>query len=945
MKNKIALYKIFSCCCILAFSGEVVAQTADSIRLLKPAAEKYIGFAKQKTNIVTGSITTITGTDTRKAFTNNITNTLYGRLPGLTMLQGGNEPGANNATPFIRGANTFGFNGAPLVIIDGFLGDYSQLVPEEIEEISVLKDASATAVYGMRGANGVLLITTKRGKVQPLAVNFNAQYGIQGASALPKFLNSFDYARLYNEALTNDEKPAFYTQANLDAYQNGSDPVFHPNVNWYDEVLRKTAPLANYNLNFSGGNNTVKFFAMLNALSSEGLYKKFGDDFDESSNATYNRYNFRANVEVALTKRLSSQINIGGSVDDKKNPGDLSTGGNFSLLDVLAPNAFPVFNPNRSFGGNQTYSGNPLANLTSTGFSTSNATSLQSSLRLTEQLDMITKGLSTSVAVSFNSFYQAASNKRKTYERFSISKNLLGDTVYSRPFGAKTSLSPTEVVLSQFRNYAVQASLDYDRVKGVHGLSGLLLFNTDNNIIDKQVPNTDPANQALPYKSNGVSTRLTYTNKEKYIAEFSGSYMGTENFNAGNRYGFFPAASLGWVVSKENFLNNSKLIDFLKLRVSYGIVGNENIGGQRFAFAQRYPFIASYNFGTGNNTVGALGEGRRLNPDVTWEKEKKANIGLEVNMVKRIAIVLDVFKNERYDILSSSNSTIPLFLGFNGLPDLNVGKTSTKGFELSIRYSNDEKKPLQFFAEAFSAYAKNNIDFNNEPQQPNTNLYRTGYAIGQPFGLQALGLFQTTAEIAASAVPLGIAIKPGDIKYRDFGGPNGVPDGIIDGNDATAIGKTSIPEWTFGLNTGMSYKGFDVNLIFQGVAGVSQYLGGSRFYAFQNNGQVTEAALDRWTPTNTGAKYPKLSIEGNQNNYRFSSFWQRDASFIKLRVAEVGYTFSNKLLKSIRLSQARFFVNGTNLFTLDRVEEGDVDALYGYPQIRTVSIGLKVQLK
>jgi len=947
MKLTTAFYKILPAIALLAFANTVNAQNGDtdSITVIIATPEKYIGFGKQKESKITSAISTIKGTAFRNGFTNNIGNSLYGRLPGLTVNQGGNEPGANSANLYIRGANTFGFSAAPLVIIDGFLSDYSELVPEEIEELSVLKDAAATAIYGMRGANGVLLITTKQGKVQPLAVNFNAQYGFQNATSLPNFLNAYDYARLYNEALVNDGRPALYTQTDLDLYQNGSDPTFHPNVNWYNQVLRNTTPLSNYNLNFKGGNNTVRFFAMLNALTSDGLYKKFGDENPESSNSIYSRYNFRANVDVSLNKRLTAQLNIGGSIEQKKNPGDLYAGSNLSLIDRIAPNAFPAYNPNGSFGGNSTYTGNPLANLLTTGFSTSNGTTLQSSLRMTQLLDFITPGLSTGVAVSFNNYFLGGSNKRRGYQRFSVAKGVLGDTVYTA-FGQKTSLTPEEPVLSQYRNYAVQGSLNYDKAVGKSLFSGMLIYNTDNFTINRGYPNTDVANQNFPYKTNSLGTRLTYANNEKYIVEFSASYMGAESFPKGSRNGFFPAASLGWVASNESFLNESKLIDFLKLRVSYGLVGNENIGGQRFAFAQRYPPGASYYLGTGNIAVGSLGEGRRVNSGVTWEKEKKANIGIELNLAKKIAIVLDVFKNNRYDILASANGTLPLFLGFNGLPDLNIGKASNKGFEFSVKYNNDTKRPFQFFAETFVAYATSKIEFNGEPLQPNTNLYKTGFAIGQPFGLEAIGLFQSDAEIAASPKPIGITIKPGDIKYRDIGGPTGVPDGIIDGNDATAIGKTSIPEWNFGFNTGVNYKGFDVNLVFQGVTGVTQYLSGSRYHAFQNNGQINEMALNRWTVQTAGsATYPRLSADNNLNNYRFSSFWQQDGSFVKLRVAEIGYSFSDKLLKSIRLAQARVFLNATNLFTLDKIKEGDAEALYGYPQIRTISLGIKLNLQ
>ncbi len=949
----------------LVQTSHAQTERPDSVTLLNyEKGEKFIGYGKQQEQIITSAISTRKGTDLRKGFTNNISNTFYGRLAGLTNNQGGNEPGANSSAPYIRGVNTFGFSQVPVVMIDGFLGDYSQLVPEEIEEISILKDASALAVYGMRGANGVILITTKKGKAQPLSVDFSAQYGYQQATALPRFLNAYNYAGLYNEALANDGKTPLYSQADLDAYRTGTDPVFHPNVDWYKQIFRNKAPLSNYNLSFTGGNNNVRFFTTLNVLTSDGLYKNFGDDFSESSNATYNRYNFRTNVDVTLNKSLTAQLNIGGSVEEKRNPGDLYTSNTLALVDRLAPNAFPVYYPSgfpaniytaggvalsapiaipsgvsNGYGGTNSFA-NPVGNLTTTGFSTSNATTLQSSLRLTQDLNFITKGLSLSAAISFNNYYVGGSNKRKTYQRYFFGKNAAGDSSIAS-FGQGTSLSPEELVLSQFRNYAIQGSLNYNRNFGNNSLSAMLLLNSDNFDINRNYPNTDDANQAFPYKANSAASRITYVHNQKYIAEFSGGYMGTEGFAKGNRYGFFPAGSLGWIASNESFLKNNSLISFLKLRVSYGLTGNENIGGQRFAFSQRYPYSASYYLGTSASAVTSIGEGRRANPNLTCEKEKKANIGLDMKIGKAFGLVIDIFKNNRYDILASSNGTLPQFLGFNGYPDLNIGKATNRGYEITVSYHSNAKKAVQVFAEAMVSYAKNKIVYNGEPVNPNPNLYKTGYAIGQPFGLQALGLFQSDAEIAASPVPIGVTIKPGDIKYRDVNG-----DGLIDGNDATAIGKTAIPEYTAGLHTGLRYKGLDVDFIFQGIAGISQYLGGSRYYAFQNNGQIAEMALGRWTPqTAATATYPRLSSEtSNQNNYRFSSYWQRDGSFIKLRSAEIGYTFSVKTLKRLHLSGTRLFINGTNLFTWDKIKEGDADALYGYPQLRTLSVGLKLHL-
>lgn len=925
---------------VMAMAPALAQKPGDSVEVVNlNRREINIGFARQDARFTTSAVSTIKGAELRPAFTNNISNTLYGRLAGLFVNQAGNEPGANNATLYVRGQSTYGFSTTPLIVIDGFLADYTQLVPQEIEEISLLKDAAATAIYGLRGANGVLLVTTKKGRSTPLAVSFEAQYGVQEPTALPKYLDAFNYASLYNEALVNDGRPALYSQADLDAYRHGSDPLFHPNVDWYSEVLRRRAPFGNYNLNFSGGNNSVKYFVLLNALTSQGLFKNFGNDIAESSNAGYSRYNFRANVDVSLSKVLSAQLILGGSVEEKKNPADLYANNTLNLLDQLAPNAFPVRNPDGSYGGSSAFA-NPLGNLESSGFSTFSGRTIQSSFRLSQDWSILTPGLTSSVAVSFNNYYVGESSKRKTYQRFAASKNA-GDTVYTA-FGQKTSLVAAETINNQWRNYAVQAQVAYDRTFGANGFNALLLFNADNYNINRNLPNTNAANQGLPYKTNGGGARLTYVRSEKYIAEFTAGYQGAENFPTHNRYGFFPAGSLGWILSNERFLDNNKTINFLKLRGSYGLTGNENIGGQRFSFIQQYPFGASYYFGTSNTSVGSYVEGRRANTGVTWEKETKANIGIEARLFNHLSLVADYFSGNRYDILSSSAGTIPQYLGYT-LPDVNIGEVNNKGFEVTLGYENATTNAFRFSSQAIVSHAKNIINYNGEVLQINPNLYRTGTSIDQPFGLRALGLFQSDAEAQAGPSPLGVEVRAGDVKYQDIGGPNGVPDGIIDGNDVQAIGYSALPQWTAGWHTAASYKGFDIDLNIQAVTNVSQYLGGSRYNAFVNNGKVGEAWLDRWTPQNTGAAYPRLSID-NQNNYRFSSFWQRDGSFIKLRSAEVGYTVQPQVLKRFHLTAARFFVSGTNLFSLDHIEHGDPEALYGYPSLRTYSVGLRLHL-
>ncbi|MCF2446741.1 TonB-dependent receptor [Dyadobacter sp. CY345] len=959
---------IFKTCILLSpflVTGSLRAQrsgAADTVVIAQKPNEVSIGFGKQPANLVTSAISTVQGTELEKNFTLNLGNTLFGRLPGLTVAQGGSEPGASTPSLLVRGINTLGgASSAPLYVIDGFISNgngpsnaFMQLMPEEIESISVLKDASATAVYGARAANGVILITTKAGQNGPLKVSFTTKQGFNQAQYLPKFLNSYNYASLYNEALRNDELTERYTQADLDAYQNGSDPYFHPDVNWYDQVLRKTAPVSGYNLNFSGGDNYVRYFVMLNALNSQGLFKNFGDQNDESSNSKYSKYNFRTNLDVNLTSRLSAEFKIAGSVEQTINPNNYTTGGTFNLLASLPPNAFPVYNPNGSYGGNSLYA-NPVGNMLSTGFYRNNSRTILSSLKLTEQLDMLIKGLSVSGAVSINNYFESGSQKSKQYPRFAISKNAAGETVYGPAIGQLTSLSGSEVTLDQYRNLIFQAFLDYKRVFGKSNISGMLMFNSDNVTLfgSTAEPTVPSANSTDAYKHNAASGRVTYAFDNKYIAEFSASYMGSESFPPGKRYGFFPAASVGWVASNEGFVKNSNVIDYLKFRASYGLIGNDIISG--LGLSSRYAYTptfggAGYFFGTGNNAVGGFAENSIANPNLTWEKEKVLNAGVDLTLFKNLDLTVDYFKRDRYDILVASNSTMPQFTGII-TPNLNQGKTQSSGFELGLRYNSKKEAALTYFVEGNVSYFKNKVVFNAEAFQFNQQLYFTGRRINQPIGLKAIGFYseQDIADrlIDPKNVPgvLTEVIRAGDIKYQDVGGADGNPDGVIDANDRVAIGNPSLPNFTAGLHGGLNYKGFDLDLVFQGVTGNTVYLGGNYFHAFQANGQIAPIAEGRWTPETAGsASYPRLSSKDNLNNYQFSSFWQRDGSFIKLRSAEVGYMLPTPVSDKLRLKTIRVFANGTNLFSWDKVPYGDPESLSGYPVTRTITAGFRIQL-
>ena len=948
---------------LLAQQGKYgLALPTDTVKVFNQQNIKNIGYGKQSANHITSAISTVNGEEIEKNFSLNLGNTLYGRLAGLTVTQGGAEPGAASPNIYVRGINTLGgANNSPLYVIDGYISNgtgtanaFMQLLPEEIASISVLKDASATAIYGARGANGVILVTTKTGKEGPLKISFTMKQGFNQAQYIPKFLNSYNYAALYNEALTNDGLAPRYTSADLEAYQNGSDPYFHPNVNWYNEVLRPTAAVSSYDLTFNGGDKFVRYFVMLNAINSQGLFKKYGDMNEESSNSSYSKYNFRTNLDITLSNRLSAEFRIAGAIEESSNPNNYTTGGTFSLLNSLPPNAFPVYNPNGTFGGNALYS-NPVANLLSTGLYKNNTRTILSSLKLTEELDMITKGLSISASASINNYFESGSRKTKQYPRYSISKGVAGDTLYSPAIGQLTTLSGAEETLDQYRSIVVQAFLNYKRTFGKSDIASMLMVNADNITLFGPTGDisTPTANSTDAYKHNSAAGRFTYAFDNRYIAEFSFGYMGTDIFAPGNRYGFFPAGSIGWVLSNEKFLKTNANINYLKLRASYGLSGNDIIAGQ--GLSTRYAYTGTfggggYFFGTGNTAVGGYAENVIANSNITWEKEKTQNIGIDASIFKNLDLSFDVFNRDRYDILVASNSTTPLFLGIS-TQNLNQGKANNKGFDFSLRYHNSTKKDLQFFVETNFSYSKSKVIFNAEALQLNTQLYSTGQAIGQPIGLKAIG-FYTQEDIAKrlldpKSVPgvLTEVIKAGDIKYQDIGGPEGKPDGVIDGNDRLPIGNTGLPYLTAGLHTGLKYKNFDVDIVFQGSTGSTVYLGGNTFQAFQSNGQVAPIALNRWTPeTAETADYPRLSSKDNLNNYQFSTFWQRDGSFIKVRSAEIGYVLPAKISNKVGLSKTRFFVNGTNLFSWDKIQYGDPESLTGYPVTRTLTLGFKIQL-
>ncbi len=904
--------------------------------------ESLFGLIQQ--SHLSSSRSTVKGEKLRKSFTQNVLNTLYGELPGLTVMQGSGEPGSDSPTLTARGIGTFSATSRSdrkvLVIVDGFESTMDYLNVEEIESVSLLKDAAATAIYGMKAANGVLLVTTKRGKVQPLEINFNFQLGLNTPQRMPKILDSYGYATLYNEARANDGLTPYYDEKALEAYRTGSNPYLYPNVDWTKEVLKNTSFVQNYDLNFRGGNNVMRYFALVNISDNRGFFKDTDHKQDKNANSHFTSYNFRANIDVDITDELSAYMRMGAAIQNQVGP----AAGAWSMYNKIAntpPNAFPVYNPNGSYGGNATYS-NPVGDLLETGLNSYNSRNVQMQLRLRYDLSALTKGLSAHGGVAFNNYFIGYRNKSRKYQYFSLEGLDDGSFQYN-PHSEETNMTINENSNDQWRNTSANAGLTLSSVYGgKHAVDATAEWFVDEitNFNDLN-SNTSLKDREFPYKYIGGRGHVSYTYDDRYTADFAASYMGTDLYASGHRFGWFPAGSLGWTASNEKFLKENKVISYLKLRTSYGLVGNAAVmGNKRYAYLADYGYTEGYYKGTTNASQSGIAEGSVANPNLTWEKEKRFNIGFDATMFDKLGISFDYFLHKRSDILTSPSGEIPAMFGIS-YTAMNLGKTTNKGFEAQARYADKLKNGFEYYAQFNGWYAKDRIDYEAEEPRAYPNLVRTGHGIDQGFGLKAIGLFHDQADIDNSPVQTFGDVKPGDIKYLDVNGDN-----QIDNQDVTAIGNTSLPRFSGSLVLGAKYKGFDAETMLYGVAGRTVYLSGNTYWAFMNQYSAPISAEDRWTEDNPNASYPRLSTMANPNNTQFSSFWQHDGSFLKIRYLEIGYTLPERIANKILMKNVRVFLNGTNLFRLcgmTGMKNADPEGLSGMPAMRTYSLGFQLK--
>jgi TonB-linked SusC/RagA family outer membrane protein len=895
-------------------------------------AENDSTTVKQDRERSTFSLSTVSGEDLRKSQVSTLNNTFFGRFPGMTVIQTDGEPGYDDATIYLRGQHSMR-NNSILYLVDGFeVSNINQVSPEEIESVTYLKDAAALAVYGISGANGALLVTTKRGRnTGKVNISLKARYGVQAPTYLPQFEGSYNYARYYNEALLNDGLSPLYTDKDLEGYRNGSDPYRYPDVNWYDEVLKNTSQIQDYTLSLSGGNNYSRYYVMGGFMGSDGLYNH--TDQKNNSNINFRRINFRANVDIDVTKRMSIALNLGGRIEDRMFP-NMATATFWQSMATYAPNLYSVRTPSGQITGTANYPDNPVGSLLEEGYGSRHTRDVQAAVTVREKLDFITDGLSLFASISANSNYQNGYNKTKTYSYHEPVKTVSSqgnDSLYYIPRGADSDLTVSTGNDAEQDRMAVQAGVEYKRTFDTHDLDLLLMYAQEK---------YSTYGEQSPYAKQNFLGRVGYAYQQKYLAEFSFSYSGTDNYRKGHRFGFFPALSLGWVISGEKFLSDNRTVNFLKLRGSAGLLGNNN-GADRFAYNQYWGPSSSqgYYFGTGVTYYEALVQLAIANPDLTWEKSQLYDIGVESELFnRRLSLAADLFYENRNDILVNVTNTLPGISGINFSSMRNKGKASNKGFELSARY-RDRAGDFGYFAGVSYSFARNKIVESYETPHREEARYTQGRPIGQRFGLEATGFFRDNTDIENSPVHTFYPVRPGDLKYKDQNG-----DGFIDANDEVAIGNPSVPEITFAANIGASWKNFDVELLFDGNTNRSIYLNGYMFLPFVSNYGISSwAAERRWTPeSHENAAAPRLTTQSNANNYRSSDFWVRNISLLRLRNAEVGYNFSGKVLHKVKIEKVRVYLSALNVFTLSNLD-ADVDPetlSVGYPTLRTYSAGI-----
>ncbi len=894
-----------------------------------------VGFGKQKKQSLVSSVATVSG-DALRAPTRSLSNNLAGQLPGLIAVQRSGMPGYDDAEFWIRGTSSFAGGTSPLVLVDGIPRSLNNIDPDEIETFSLLKDAAATAVYGAEGANGVILITSKRGKAQKTAISYRGEYSYSHPTRVPEMAGSFDYLRLYNEALRNDGQPPMFSDELLERYRSNADPDLYPSVNWYDVLLRDHTYNTRHNLNFRGGGDRTKFFVNAGYFNESGLFIN-SPDYDNNSN--FSRYNLRSNIDMDVTNTTTLRIDLAGQYSKVNRPYNESVN-LFERFSRIPPHLFPAIYSDGTFAAHpsQDYNKvNPYNQLTQYGYRKEWRSSIQSRIDLEQKLNFITKGLKARGTVSFDAYSVFSMYRYKVPKTFvATGRDENGNLIYTRKSNKTAIGEPVESNSAEKKIY-LEAAINYDRVfNDKHDVSAMLLT------YQKE---TQQHNQALAYRKQAYVGRATYNYKKIYSMEANFGITGSEQFAEGNRFGFFPAVGIAYNITNEPFYPEEwkKWVSSLKLRASIGRTGNDDAGSSRFLYRPQFGNYGSYPIGIGTsgstNSLTGLTETRFESPTIGWEIENKRNYGVDITLFKnKVQITADYFNNDRYNILLQRR-TIVNVAGYYANPWQNFGRVQNRGIDGSVIVNQNLASDLTLSFRGNFTFARNKITEYDEIKQVHPWMELTGkrlngindvYIAERLFSDEDFNIYTNPSGVISYQLKDGMAPseqmafpKPGDIKYKDLNG-----DGIVNTFDRIKdAAMPTVPEFIYGLGTSLKYKGAFVSVFFQGAANVSTNLNNKAnalmpFHWGILESNVRKEVLDsRWTAENPRQDvfFPRLQIANMSNTNTASTWWVKDASFVRLKNVEFGYNFNFRKRSSSKIKALRLYAMGQNIALWDKV--------------------------
>jgi TonB-linked SusC/RagA family outer membrane protein len=925
------------------FQGQVDLMVVLEERASELSEITIVAYGAQKKESVVGAIETIRPEALAITSKKNISNTLAGKLPGIIAVTRSGEPGYDQSNFWIRGLSSFSGNTTPLVLVDGVQRSLDDMDIMEVESFSVLKDAAASAMYGVRGANGVILINTRRGKVQKPEVYAKVEHAFTAPTQLPKFIGAADHMQLLNDLAIEENKTLYYDPQAIAYTRSGYDPELYPDVDWIDAITKPYAFNDRVNLNVNGGTEILRYNLTASYYHEDGILRE-DESLPYSTGTNLNRYNLRANVDLNLTKTTSLRFNVGGYLQKlRKHSGSSNWIWESAFLRP------PMVHPARYADGKIPYEReNPWARLTQYGYTVISNSKIESLFAVEQKLDFFTKGLSTRLSFSFDNYSVSTLTRDKKPDLYSPAT--------SRSDEGELILEQREAG-SEFLNYYkgsdygdnqtyLEWMVNYDRTfNDDHNVSALLLYN------QRSYDNGD----IQPFRNQGLAGRAAYSYQNKYIGEFNFGYNGSENFAKGQRFGFFPSVALGWLVSEEDFWAPvANTIDFLKLRASWGKAGNDQIGaGRRFGYLTTMDTgAAGYWYGSDGAYRGGITEGETGVSNLTWETVTKMNFGLELSFFRALRLQADIFREHRENIFMERR-TIPTQTGFLTTLWANIGEAENRGGEVSLSFSKTiGQVDVSLFANA--TYAKNKITYiDTPPGQQGDHQDQTGHSINELYGYQALRLytdddFNPDGTLLSTLPQNELAtVRPGDIMFFDWN-----EDGLVNEKDQGYVGGTIDPRLVYGFGGTVAFHGFDFSVFFQGMGDTYRMIGGQSYFipgsGMGIQGNIYDNYTDRWTPDNPSQNvfWPRLSYDENYNNIPNSTWWKKDMSFLRLRQVELGYSFPKAVTKGWA-KMMRVYVSGENLLTFSKFKLWDPEldtstGLFRYPLMKSVMLGVEV---